>query len=289
MFSICLFYAVFSMNNFIEKLNTSIYQKTNNENVINIYNNYFLEHILNELASANLSDLNPFKDEIAKKIKISFNENINSFLVISNEDLILLKYNPGLPVSIFFDENMMILYNRVFNYLIKIKRSFALIRNIELDKKLKNAINISENLQIQNLVKFLIEFRSLILNFANSLELYIFHFVIDPFIREFKEKIDGINSIDQFINNHNKFLKDIAFYLGLSNQKYLKELYDILNLIIGFPMLMNRFFMLDVDEIGDDDKQKLYIDILNSTQNFNRKVENLNLIISKIKEKLMTK
>ena len=54
-------------------------------------------------------------------------------------------------------------------------------------------------------------------------------------------------------------------------------------------MLMNRFFILNIDEIWDDDKQKFYIDIFNSTQNFNRKVENLNFIISKIKEKLITK
>ena len=289
MFNICLFNAGFCMNNFVIELNTYIYKKTGSENIINIYNNFFLENILYELASANLSDLNPYKEEIFKNIKISFSDNIKSYLIISNEDILVLKYQPSLPVSIFFNEKAMLLYNRIFNYLVKIKRSFALIRNIILYKKLKNAKEISENEKIKLLVLYLIEYRSLILDFANNLELYIFHFIVDPFINKFKEKIEEVNSIDQFINNHDKFLKDIAFYFGLSNKIYLKDLYDTLNLIIGFPILMDRFFMLDLDEIGDEEKEKLYIDIFNNTENFKKKVININQHISKMKEKLFTK
>ena len=289
MFNICLFNAGFCMNNFIIELNEYICKKTGSENVINIYNNYFLENILHELSSANLSDLNPYKEEIFKNIKISFSNNIKSYLIISNEDILVLKYQPPLPVSIFFNDKSMLLYNRIFNYLVKIKRSFALIRNINLDKKLKNAKNISKNEKIKLLVLYLIEYRSLILDFANSLEFYIFHFVVEPFINKFKEKIEEINSIDQFINIHDRFLKDLAFYFGLSNHDYLKDLFNILNLIIGFPILMDRFFMLDLDEIGDKEKQKLYIDIFNNTEEFKRKTININSHMTKMKEKLLTK
>ena len=289
MFNICLFNAGFCMNNFIIELNTYICKKTGSENVINIYNNFFLENILHELASANLSDLNPYKEEIFKNVKVSFSDNIKSYLIISNEDILVLKYQPPLPVSIFFNDKAMLLYNRIFNYLVKIKRSFALIRNINLDKKLKSAKNISENQKIKLLVIYLIEYRSLILDFANSLELYLFHFVVEPFINKFKEKIEGVNSIDMFINSHDKFLKDIAFYFGLNNHEFLKDLYDTLNLIIGFPILMDRFFMLDLDEIGDEEKQKLYIDIFNNTENFKRKAININKHVTKLKEKLFTK
>ena len=289
MFNICLFNAGFCMNNFIIELNTYICKKTGSENVINIYNNFFLENILHELASANLSDLNPYKEEIFKNVKISFSDNIKSYLIISNEDILVLKYQPPQPASIFFNDKSMLLYNRIFNYLVKIKRSFALIRNINLDKKLKSAKNISENQKIKLLVIYLIEYRSLILDFANTLELYLFHFVVEPFINKFKEKIEGVNSIDMFINSHDKFLKDIAFYFGLNNHEFLKDLYDTLNLIIGFPILMDRFCMLDLDEIGDEEKQKLYIDIFNNTENFKRKGININKHVTKLKEKLFTK
>ena len=289
MFNICLFNAGFCMNNFIIELNAYICKKTGSENMINIYNNFFLENIFHELASANLSDLNPFKEEIIKNVKITFSDNIKSYLIISNEDILVLKYLPPLPASIFFNEKSMLLYNKIFNYLVKIKRSFALIRNINLDKKLKGAKNISKNNKIQLLVLFLIEYRSFILDFANSLEFFIFHFVVDPFIKKFKEKFEDFNSIDQFINAHDKFLKDIAFYFGLNNHDYLNDLFDTLNLIIGFPILMDRFFMLDLDEIGDEEKQKLYIDIFNNTENFKRKVGNINNQMTKMKEKLFNK
>ena len=287
LFNICLFNAGFSMNNFIIELNNYIHRKTEGNNILNINNNYFLENILYELASANMSDLNSFKKEIYQQIKISFVDNIKSYLIISSEDILNLKYNCELPAAIFFNDKIMLLYNKIFNYLVKIKRSFALIRNINLDKKLKKAENISENKKIKLLVLYLIEYRSLILNISNNLELYLFHFVVEPFIIKFKEKIEEVNSIDQFINNHNKFLKDIAFYFGLSNQNYLKDLYDILNLIIGFPILMDRFFMLDLEDIEDEEKQKLYIDIFNNTENLKSKVNNINNHLNQMKEKLL--
>ena len=287
LFNICLFNAGFSMNNFIIELNNYIYRKSENENMLNIHNNFFLENILYELASSPISDLSPFKDEIYKNIKISFVDSIKSYLIISSEDILILKYKSELPASIFYNDKVMILYNRIFNYLVKIKRSFALIRNINLDKQLKKAENISENKKIKLLVLYLIEYRSLILNFANNLELYLFHFVVEPFIIKFKQKIDEVNSIDQFIYHHNKFLKDIAFFFGLSNQNYLNDLYDILNLIIGFPILMDRFFMLDLDDIEDEEKQKLYIDIFNNTENFKAKIDNINKHLNQMKEKLL--
>ena len=287
LFNICLFNAGFSMNNFIIELNNYIYRKTENNNLHNIHNNFFLDNILYELASANMSDLNPYKEEIQKQIKISFVDNVKSYLIISSEDILNLKYNSELPSAIFFNDKIMILYNKIFNHLVKIKRSFSLIRNINLDKKLKKAENISGNQKIKLLVLYLIEYRSLILNVANNLELYLFHFVVDPFIIKFKEKIDEVNSLDQFIYNHNKFLKDIAFYFGFSNQKYLQDLYDILNLIIGFPILMDRFFMLDLDDIEDAEKQKLYIDIFNNTENFKSKVNNIDNNLNQMKEKLL--
>ena len=287
LFNICLFNAGFSMNNFIIELNDYIHKKTENENILNIYNNFFVENILYELASANMSDLNPYKEEIYKKIKISFNDNIKSYLIISSEDILNLKYNSELPEAIFFNDKVMILYNKIFNYLVKIKRSFALIRNINLDKKLKKAENITENKKIKLLALYLIEYRSLILNIANNLELYLFHFVVEPLVIKFKKKIEEVNSIDQFINDHNKFLKEISFYFGLSNQEYLSYLYDILNLIIGFPILMNRFFMLDLDDIEDEEKQKLYIDIFNNTENFKSKVNDINRHLNQMKEKLL--
>ena len=45
--------------------------------------------------------------------------------------------------------------------------------------------------------------------------------------------------------------------------------------------------MLDLEEIGDDEKQKLYIDIFNNTENFNIKANTIKEHLSQMKEKLL--
>ena len=45
--------------------------------------------------------------------------------------------------------------------------------------------------------------------------------------------------------------------------------------------------MLDLDDIEDGEKQKLYIDIFNNTENFKSKIENINKHLNQMKEKLL--
>ena len=66
-------------------------------------------------------------------------------------------------------------------------------------------------------------------------------------------------------------------------------MFDTLNYIIGFPILLDRFFMLDFDEIGDGEKEKLYIDIFNFSQNFEKLAQKINQFIDSMKEKLFTR
>ena len=45
--------------------------------------------------------------------------------------------------------------------------------------------------------------------------------------------------------------------------------------------------MLDIDDIEDEEKQKLYIDIFNNTENFKSKVNIINNHLNQMKEKLL--
>ena len=45
--------------------------------------------------------------------------------------------------------------------------------------------------------------------------------------------------------------------------------------------------MLDLDDIEDEEKQKLYIDIFNNTENFKSKVNDINRHLNQMKEKLL--
>ena len=135
LFNLFLFKAGFSMNKFIIELNNFILNSPKNS-FSTEKNNFFLQSLLINLTNESQSDLNYYKKEIFENVRISFNE-INSLSFHNNEDLINIQYLPILPVNIFFDFNIINLYNLVFNFIVKLKRCFSLIRDIKIDKKLK--------------------------------------------------------------------------------------------------------------------------------------------------------
>ena len=283
-FYIYLFKAGFSMNKFIIELNNFIVNKVNSENTLTMENNFFLKSLINELASTLGSDLYQFKKEIIENIHISFND-VKSFIHHSNEDLINLVYKAPLPSSILFDEITMRNYNNVFNFIVKLKRSFILVRDISLDKKLKKIF--FDFPKQKNFTKYLISYRLFIMDFATSLEFYVFHFVIDKFINKFEITLSNINSIDQAISSHLRFIKDIYNFLGLNDQKYMNKIYKILNMIVDYPIYVDKFILSDKN--NGNDLNKLFIAISNEIEDFKRKSEEINIILESLKEKVSFK
>ena len=283
-FFIYLFKAGFSMNKFIIELNNFIFNKVKSENTLTMENNFFLKSLINELASTLGSDLYQFKNEIIENIHISFND-VKSFIHHSNEDLINLIYKAPLPSSILFDDNIMRNYNSVFNFIVKLKRSFILVRDISLDKKLKKIFFDFPNQKI--FTKYLISYRLFIMDFATSLEFYVFHFVIDKFINKFEITLSNINSIDQAINSHQRFINDIYNFLGLNDQKYMNKIYKILNMIVDYPIFIDKFILSDKN--NGNELNKLFIEISNEIEDFKRKTEEINNILESLKEKVSFK
>ena len=283
-FFIFLFKAGFSMNKFIIELNNFIFNKVKSENTLTMENNFFLKSLINELASTLGSDLYQFKNEIIENIHISFND-IKSFIHHSNEDLINLNYKAPLPSSILFDEIIMTNYNSVFNFIVKLKRSFILIRDISLDKKLKKIFfDFPEQ---KNFTKYLISYRLFIMDFASSLEFYVFHFVIDKFINKFEITLSNITSIDQAIQSHLRFIQDIYNFLGLNDQKYMNKIYKILNMIVNYRLLVDKLILSD--KKNGNELNKLFITISNEIEDFKRKTEEINITLESLKEKVSFK
>ena len=246
--------------------------------------NFFLKSLINELASTLGSDLYQFKNEIIENIHISFND-IKSFIHHSNEDLINLNYKAPLPSSILFDEIIMTNYNSVFNFIVKLKRSFILIRDISLDKKLKKIF--FDFPKQKNFTKYLISYRLFIMDFASSLEFYVFHFVIDKFINKFEITLSNITSIDQAIKSHLRFIQDIYNFLGLNDQKYMNKIYKILNMIVNYPLLVDKLILSD--KKNGNELNKLFITISNEIEDFKRKTEEINITLESLKEKVSFK
>ena len=125
------------------------------------------------------------------------------------------------------------------------------------------------------------------MDFASSLEFYVSHFVIDKFINKFEITLSNINSIDQAINSHQRFINDIYNFLGLNDQKYMNKIYKILNMIVNYRLLVDKLILSD--KKNGNELNKLFITISNEIEDFKRKTEEINIILESLKEKVSFK
>ena len=186
-------------------------------------------------------------------------------------------------MNIFFDFNIINLYNLVFNFIVKLKRCFSLIRDIKIDKKIKNLFFKFINFHF--IIKIFISYRLNILYFANNIEFFVFYFVIDFFIKKFENSIQNLNSIDDFLNIHNNFIKNIFNFLGLNDQNFLNKIYDILNMIVNFNIYLTKY--IEIDKNDKNEIYKFYINIYNESNKFLKEQQNIfNNFIDVYKEKI---
>ena len=279
-FHIFLFKAGFSMNKFILHLNNFILSPNSHDK------NFYLKTLLNTLSTSPQSDLSPFKSQILQHITINFNSSISSYTYHSDDDLLTLSYTPPSPINIFFDDQVIKHYNIIFNLLIKMKRSFILIRDINLDKKIKELFILGNNNEFtyMKVIKVLIEYRMFMLDFAYEFEFFVFHFVIDVFVNRFNNMVSKFDSIDKFINMHYRFIRDLIMYLGINDSKYMKKVYKVMNMIVVFPSLVNRLMCINRD--NHEEMQYFLMEVDNNMEKFIRKKNKLINLINIIKDKL---
>ena len=279
-FHIFLFKAGFSMNKFILHLNNFILSPNSHDK------NFYLKTLLNTLSTSPQSDLSPFKSQILQHITIHFNSSISSYTYHSDDDLLTLSYTPPSPINIFFDDQVIKHYNIIFNLLIKMKRSFILIRDINLDKKIKELFILGNNNECtyMKVIKVLIEYRMFMLDFAYEFEFFVFHFVIDVFVNRFNNMVSKFDSIDKFINMHYRFIRDLIMYLGINDSKYMKKVYKVMNMIVVFPSLVNRLMCINRD--NHEEMQYFLMEVDNNMEKFIRKKNKLINLINIFKDKL---
>ena len=284
MFNLYLFKAGFSMNKFIHSLNSFIFTSSKVSTLITTERSFFLKSLLTELSHSPSSDLSSFSSLIDSNVSISFND-IQSLVFHTREDLIKMNYSPPLPISIFFDKAIIANYNLVFNFIVKIKRTFSMIRDITLDKKLKQCYLTNEaNKKAKIIAKSLIEYRLFIMDFAYEIEFFIFHFVIEKFISKFKKKIQTLNSIDQFINTHSRFIRDIITFLGMGEEKNMKKIYKLLNLVIAYKTLVDKFELCD--RSNEKEIDEAYMEVVNAMGKYSKREGKIKEMIENLKEKL---
>jgi hypothetical protein len=154
MFHLYLFKAGFSMNKFVVDLKSN--------------DHFYLKSLIDELSMN--SDLVMYRDLI-----------VNYVTIKSENDLLIMEYQPELPISIFFEKNIIAIYNSIFNFIIRIKKNCNIIKNNQIEKKLKSMeirYYLTEAIEMKKILKYLIALKIRILNFINNLEFHIFVYVI---------------------------------------------------------------------------------------------------------------
>lgn len=289
LFGISFFKASFSMNKFIIELNEFLIQGFH-------IDKFYIKNLLVDL-SAN-HEMKKYKNMINDYILVKFTENEKPIqqILTSKEDFITIEYQPPLPINIFFDNSINSNYNLIFNFLIKLKLNCSSIRNIDIDKKIKNLegclkLYNNPNTTIK-ILKCFINTRLIILDSIYNLEFYIFYSIIDFKINKFYKKIENLNSIDLFINTHVKLIKEIVYYLGIKDDHMSKYLYKLYNLISNFINLLNKFILIenhsrkDSYEIRKEKMENIYLGVFNYSEKYKRNLKRFQEILAKYKEKL---
>ena len=101
---------------------------------------------------------------------------------------------------------------------------------------------------------------------------------------KFKKKIQTLNSIDQFINTHSRFIRDIITFLGMGEEKNMKKIYKLLNLVIAYKTLVDKFELCD--RSNEKEIDEAYMEVVNAMGKYSKREGKIKEMIENLKEKL---
>ena len=101
---------------------------------------------------------------------------------------------------------------------------------------------------------------------------------------KYDREIQTLNSIDQFINSHKRFVRDIISFLGLNDEKYMKKVYKIFNIIVSLPTLVNKYVISNKE--NEKEMEDLYMEIVNGMGKYTKNENKIKDMIDSMKEKL---
>lgn len=285
--------ADFLLNDFLSSIN------------INFKNNFCI--ISNESGSLDFKFHFPINDYFAKdkrKVYLGIlfkSQNIDialdlkgwNFNVLSgeiyneNSNLILIDFTPSWPHNFIFNDNILKMYNSIFNLLFPLKTNLILLNNIWIEKK-----NIAKK---ENYIFINIDaVHSEIVCFLQNLIYFFIFDIIELKFKNFISKCENCFDFEQIIKHHEEFLGEVISNSFIKSKKIMNILFDILFITRNFC----NFIEMTLTEINllflknEEDNQTVEIeDILERVKGdlerikkeFHAKVNSLIDIFSKIK------
>lgn len=163
-------------------------------------------------------------------------EMLDDFSEIKGYEAVALQYKVGWPLNIILNQKNLKCYQMLFQYLFFCKNIEKQLTNIRRD------INFQMRGLCRKQTRTYTEFVSTLqkmLNFVQNLESYMFAEVIEPNFHSFSQKVKNkkVNSIDEMINEHNRFV-EVILNSCMMNEKYaFRYVAKLLQLCVDFISL----------------------------------------------------
>lgn len=214
-----------------------------------------------------------------------------------NSNLILMDYNPPWPHNFLFNENILKMYNLIFNLIFPLKSNLTLLNQLWIEKK-----NFAKK---ENLIFRLIDsvHSEFVCFLQNLISFYMFD-LIDLKFKHFYQKIKDCQDFEQIILSHEEFLGEVVAHSFVKSKKIMRVIFDILfttrkfynyieNVLLNYQSMkieenMNRSYgEYHSNEIIETQTKEQYevikVNLMGIKEEFNCKVKNLIFMFSKIK------
>ena len=138
-----------------------------------------------------------------------------------NSNLVLINYTPSWPHNFLFNENILKMYNSIFNLIFPLKTNLTLLNQIWIEKK-----NIAKK---ENIVFRLIDsvHAEFVCFLQNLVSFYMFD-VVEMKFKIFYDKIKNCEDFEQIINSHEEFLGEVISNSFIKSKKIMRIIFDIL-------------------------------------------------------------
>ena len=200
-------------------------------------------------------------------------------------DVFCLEYNIDLPLNIIISSRNIIDYQKMFIFLIKIKR-IEYSQNLEWRKIMTYTRDISNDKYpfFKSKIKKSLQFNQQIMHFIISLHNYLTLEVLETQYKKLIKKIYKINSIDELISSHNEFVNNIkqkCFLDDKNNNNIIiyKKIIAIFDIILRFRTAQDVLISTLLQKLNDLDDEEKSLNSQNADDddendiNYNRRID----------------
>lgn len=215
---------------------------------------------------------------------VSWNFNFYSGDIYNeNSNMILINYNPPWPHNFIFNENILKMYNLIFNLVFPLKTSLTMLNQLWVDKK-----NKSKQDKHEYIFKILDSVHAEFVNFLQNLISFYMFDVIEVKFKTFYNKMTQCKELEELMQIHEEFLAEVITNSFVKSRRTMRTIFDVLfivrkfhNYVINLLRVLERREVLDKEDTIDS--EKIIGELSLMKDEFKLKVGNLINSFSKIK------